>query len=725
MNTIFFLKRTKKATIPLPIFLLYIFLFSLIICTQGYASEEEGSEINSLFSLKKEEPEETHKTSNLTFSTDFAAKALTKISDGIHERTKQIVAYVEDLTALPETLRESWNTPQTQTFIDKTLSSSIEIFISFLCGMGAAALFSFYQRRKESTSALASFFLKGIAFSLFCGVSFILMSFLINEPDLRYFWIQILFGIYVYQLATTALFSFFIQGKTPISPSKQTSDKKNLSISIARSFCSLLKWLLGGYITNLTLDIFNIPSHFIITLWTLLGIVLISLITNIAFKIRPLVEEYLKKIASSIQNPFFSEICTYFSGKIAYLTIGSIVLAYIAFIFEEDTQAFFIKFFSSVLMIFLAYGLSSLWKYLYKIWTDTDSFLARISPVMAMHLSGALKVLGTIFIGIIYFFTFIFITRIWGYNVIGFIDATFNIKSLNLLMDIILTIALGVLLWQGIEISFEHYIKKFALRTSYSSEEKDKKKLQRLETLLPILENSLRWILFVLFTLVILSEIGIDITPFLTGLGLFGLAFSFGAQSLVKDLITGFNVLMDGSINTGDFISIKDIKGNVESISLRNLEVRDIKTGALHIFPFSEVSIISNFSRDFNYCFFEIDLENSADLNQVTCLIESVVQDMRKDPALAPLILDLPAVWGVKKMTGLDVSLEGRFKIAPMAELHVRPEFYKRLRATYVTHGIRLASPSQIIYMETPLTDQSNPVESSSKKLNLSQYTQK
>ena len=702
MQQFYFLKKDSRIKLFLYTFLVSIFFMSPCM------AEEEGTS----FSLGETEHTKTGQEKVGNLSTDFAAQALLKFSDAIHQHTKQIVTYVEDLATLPETIHDSWSNAHTKTFFDHVAKNIFEICLSVLMGIIIWVLFILYQKRtsllnhKQSEFFLLLFNIVKFSFSF--GATFLLTSLIVNDQEVRYFLIRVIFGFYIYQICWESIRSLLSHQKK-LKESINPSSKENLStqtlfISAARSFRSFIRWLLGGYISNLILECLQVSPHLIMVLWAIFGVILVSLVTNIVFKVQPFVEEHLKKTISSIKQPLFAKIINYLSGKIAYFFMFILFFGYLAFVFEEDTQVFFIKLFSSILLIFLAYVLGLLWGYLYKIWTDTDSFLARISPIIALHLGGALKVLGWVIVSFIYFFTFIFITRLWGYDVIKLIDTTFNIKSLNILLDIALTITLGVILWQVLEMSFEHYLRKFSFRTKKASE-KDIKKLQRLQTLLPILENGIRWILFILFFLVILSQIGIDITPLLTGLGLFGLAFSFGAQSFVKDLITGFNVLMDGSINVGDYVIVNKNKGSVENLTLRNLEVRDIETGALHVIPFSEVSTISNFSRDFNYCSFEISFENSADLNQVTQLISSVVEDMKNDPSLKSLILDHPAVWGVKKMTGLDVSLEGRFKIAPMSELYVRPEFYKRLRAAYIAHGIRLASPAQLIYMETSVED--------------------
>lgn len=689
---------------------LYAFLISTFLTQSCFAEAEEDSS----FVLGETEHSTSQKKAG-NFSTDFAAQILLKFSDTIHQHTKQIVTYVEDLATLPETLHNSWSNAHTRTFLDHATKNIFEICLSTLAGIVVWILFLLYQKsldlRRHKHSQFFLITLQVVKSSLSFGITFLLTSLMVNDQEVRYFLIRIIFGFYIYQICWESICSLLSQQKKLKEqknlPSSEALNNHNLVISAARSFRSFIQWLLAGYISNLILELLQVPYHLIMVLWTIFGIILVSLITNIAFKLQPFLENRLKNTLSSIKDPFWAKIFNFISRKIAHFVMFFLFFGYLAFVFEDDTQAFFIKLFSSLLLIFLAYILGLLWQYLYKIWTDTDSFLARVSPVVALHLGGALKVIGWVIVAFIYFFTFIFITRLWGYNFINFIDNTFNIKSLNILMDISLTITLGVILWQILEMSFEHYLRKFSSQISKTSE-KDIKKLQRLQTLLPIIENGVRWILFTLFFLVVLSQIGIDITPLLTGLGLFGLAFSFGAQSFVKDLITGFNVLMDGSINVGDYVIVNKNKGSVENLTLRNIEVRDIETGALHIIPFSEVSTISNFSKEFNYCSFEISFENSADLDQVAQLIGSVVDDMKNDPKLKSLILDHPAVWGVKKMTGLDVSLEGRFKIAPMSELYVRPEFYKRLRTAYIAHGIRLASPAQLIYMESNVEDKTS-----------------
>ena len=121
-------------------------------------------------------------------------------------------------------------------------------------------------------------------------------------------------------------------------------------------------------------------------------------------------------------------------------------------------------------------------------------------------------------------------------------------------------------------------------------------KSQRLSTVSSLLKAALITIIWVITFIMILKEIGFDITPILASAGIVGLAIGFGAQTLFKDVISGFFLLIENQFNEGDTVSILDKKGTVEKISLRVVSIRD-KNGALHIIPNGSIAMVSNFSK--------------------------------------------------------------------------------------------------------------------------------
>src|SRR5215813_2486095 len=153
----------------------------------------------------------------------------------------------------------------------------------------------------------------------------------------------------------------------------------------------------------------------------------------------------------------------------------------------------------------------------------------------------------------------------------------------------------------------------------------------RIRTLLPLLRTAMLSVLVVLTSLIILSHIGMDITPLLAGAGVIGVAIGFGSQALVKDIITGLFILMEDQIAVGDVVDIgKDHAGVVEAITVRTIRLRD-QAGTVHTVPFSEVTTVKNLTRDFAYVVARITIPIGQDTDRVVEILHEVSEELMAD----------------------------------------------------------------------------------------------
>ncbi|MBS9479076.1 mechanosensitive ion channel domain-containing protein [Ancylobacter radicis] len=222
----------------------------------------------------------------------------------------------------------------------------------------------------------------------------------------------------------------------------------------------------------------------------------------------------------------------------------------------------------------------------------------------------------------------------------------------------------------------------------------------RLKTLLPFLLNAFRVVLLTLGGLILLSELGVNIAPLLAGAGVLGLAVGFGAQTLVKDVITGIFILMEDTISVGDVVEVGAHAGLVEKISIRTVHMRDFD-GNVHSIPFGEVQTIKNMSKDFAYAVVDVRIAYRESIDDALALMAEVAADMAARGPLAETIIEPFEVVGVEGLEQSHVWLRGRFKTRPLGQWNVKREFYRRIKAAFEARGIEIPFPHRTLYLGT------------------------
>ncbi len=219
----------------------------------------------------------------------------------------------------------------------------------------------------------------------------------------------------------------------------------------------------------------------------------------------------------------------------------------------------------------------------------------------------------------------------------------------------------------------------------------------RMMTLLPFFQNGFRIILITLSSLIILSEMGVDIAPLLAGAGVLGLAIGFGAQTMVKDVITGVFILMEDTLSVGDMVELGDHMGFVEKISVRTVHLRDID-GNVHSLPFGEVQTIKNMSKQFAYAVTDVAISLRENADNAMAVMEETAREMAADPTYSASITAPYEMFGVDAIRDSAVWLRGRFKTVPLTQWMIRREFTRRIKIAFEAHGIQLAFPHQTIF---------------------------
>jgi small conductance mechanosensitive channel len=228
---------------------------------------------------------------------------------------------------------------------------------------------------------------------------------------------------------------------------------------------------------------------------------------------------------------------------------------------------------------------------------------------------------------------------------------------------------------------------------------------QRVNTLNRIVIQLSGLTILIVTILTILSQVGVSITPILAGLGIVGIAVGFGAQTLVKDIISGFFVFFEDQYGIGDVAQVAGITGLVEDITLRRTILRDLD-GIVHSVPNGEIRVASNYTKDWSRVNLNIGVGYGEDLDHVIEVINRVGKELAEDPNWSPLMLTAPQVLRVDALgdSGIDIKILGETK--PIQQWAVMGELRKRLKRVFDEEGIEIPWPHTKVYFGNPLEQQ-------------------
>lgn len=237
----------------------------------------------------------------------------------------------------------------------------------------------------------------------------------------------------------------------------------------------------------------------------------------------------------------------------------------------------------------------------------------------------------------------------------------------------------------------------------------------RQRTLLALFKNVINIVLVIITGMLILSELGVNIAPLLASAGVLGLAVGFGAQRLVQDVITGIFIQIEDVMQIGDVVTLGDITGTVEKLTIRSVSLRD-KEGNFHLVSFSQTDTITNYQRDFAFAFLEIAVDYREDLEKVEHAMREAFDVMQSDPNVSASILDELAWFGVQEYNDARMVVRVRIKTIPGDQWMVRRAYNAAVKHAFEKNEIRLGSPvSRVLYEEDLfVTRVGNPSEEQS-----------
>jgi len=251
-------------------------------------------------------------------------------------------------------------------------------------------------------------------------------------------------------------------------------------------------------------------------------------------------------------------------------------------------------------------------------------------------------------------------------------------------------------------------LEKALLDRDEKSEEIPSETSKRAETLVKLLRQGVRIMLTIVVLLVILREIGVEIGPILASAGVAGLAVGFGAQNLVRDVISGFFLILENQVRVGDVAVINGTGGLVENINFRTIILRDL-SGTVHVFPNGTITTLANLTREWSAYVFDIGIAYKEDVDKVMAMMRDLGKELRKDPHFGPFMVDDIEIFGVDQFADSAVIIKGRLRTKPIKQWDVGREYRRRLKNLFDEKGVEIPFPHRSIYFSessSPLTAQ-------------------
>jgi small conductance mechanosensitive channel len=226
---------------------------------------------------------------------------------------------------------------------------------------------------------------------------------------------------------------------------------------------------------------------------------------------------------------------------------------------------------------------------------------------------------------------------------------------------------------------------------------------KRAQTFGSLARRTLSFLIWSMALLIVLRELDIDITPVLAGAGIVGLAVGFGAQTLVRDVISGFFIIFEDQVRVGDVAEVNGRGGLVEQINLRTIVLRDME-GAVHVVPNGAITTLVNRTKDFSYYVLDLPMDYEDDTDEVTDAVREAANELVAEPAWAPHVLAPLEVLGVDAFGDSRITLKFRIKTVPLKQWDVGRELRRRVKKVFDAKGIRIPYPQLKIRLREPLT---------------------
>jgi moderate conductance mechanosensitive channel len=227
---------------------------------------------------------------------------------------------------------------------------------------------------------------------------------------------------------------------------------------------------------------------------------------------------------------------------------------------------------------------------------------------------------------------------------------------------------------------------------------------KRVNTMTRVVSSALAAVIWTAAFVMMLHELRFNVEPLIAGAGVVGVAVGFGAQSLIKDVLSGMFMLAENQLRIHDVAVIDGTSGLVEEINLRTTVLRS-EDGAVHVIPNGSIQKLANLTRDFSYAVFNVTVDFGQDLDRVMKVVIELAGELRAEEPWSQTILDPIEMLGVDSLGSSGAVIKFRFRTLPMQQWNIAREMNRRLKRRFDETGIALAFPSQTLYLSPPRDD--------------------
>jgi len=277
-------------------------------------------------------------------------------------------------------------------------------------------------------------------------------------------------------------------------------------------------------------------------------------------------------------------------------------------------------------------------------------------------------------------------------------SATVGIASLR----IMLVLAIGYVAIRFVRLGLRQ-LERVMIVASDKKDQESGTASKRAATLTGILRTIALSAIWAIIIIESLQLVGLDVAPILAGAGILGLAVGFGAQNLVRDLISGFFIILEDQVRLGDVAVINGTAGAVETITFRTISLRDF-SGVVHIFPNGGITTLSNMTKDWSAFVLDMGVAYREDTDRVVAVMRAVGEELRQDQELGSLIIEPIEIVGVENFADSAVTIRARIKTKPAEQWKIGREYRRRLKKAFDAQHIEIPFP-----MRTLLMGEANP----------------
>ena len=292
---------------------------------------------------------------------------------------------------------------------------------------------------------------------------------------------------------------------------------------------------------------------------------------------------------------------------------------------------------------------------------------------------------------IVFFSGFVWLAKLWGYDLFDPGATGLAATTLRPIFRASVTLAVAWLAWSAIGGFLNERAPHHAAGPT-SEEDAVETGMTRLATLLPLIRNTLAIAIFFLGAVIALGDLGVDIGPLLAGAGVVGIALGFGAQALVRDVIAGLFFLIDDAFRFGEYIDTGRLKGTVEAISIRSLQLRH-QNGQVHTIPFGQIQAVTNSSRDWAIVKFNLHIAPDSDLELVRKTIKQLGLALLEDPEIGTDFIQPLKMQGVADVTQGAIMIRCKFTARPIRPSFLRRQAMRNIIRQFAAAGIAFATP--------------------------------